>query len=82
VLNSYWVGEDGSQKWHEVILVDPNHPAIENDGDPAGSPRTTTGGRAFRGLTSAGTKGRGQRTRGTGTEKTRPSVTGNDRQGK
>jgi len=33
VLNSYWVGEDGSQKWHEVILVDPNHPAIENDGD-------------------------------------------------
>jgi len=33
VLNSYWVGEDGSQKWHEVILVDPAHPAIENDDD-------------------------------------------------
>ncbi|PSP27160.1 50S ribosomal protein L15e, partial [Halobacteriales archaeon QH_2_65_14] len=33
VLNSYWVGEDGSQKWYEVIMVDPNHPAIENDDD-------------------------------------------------
>jgi len=82
VLNSYWVGEDGSQKWHEVILVDPNHPAIENDGDRLDRLGRPQGGRAFRGLTSAGTKGRGQRTRGTGTEKTRPSVTGNDRQGK
>ena len=36
VLNSYWVGEDGSQKWHEIIMLDPNHPAIRNDedGDP------------------------------------------------
>ena len=82
VLNSYWVGEDGSQKWHEVILVDPNHPAIENDGDLGWIASDDHKGRAFRGLTSAGTKGRGQRTRGTGTEKTRPSVTGNDRQGK
>ncbi|MFW6317919.1 MAG: 50S ribosomal protein L15e, partial [Halorubrum sp.] len=82
VLNSYWVGEDGSQKWHEVILVDPAHPAIENDDDLGWITSDDHRGRAFRGLTSAGTKGRGQRTRGTGTEKTRPSVTGNDRQGK
>jgi len=62
--------------------VDPNHPAIENDGDLGWIASDDHKGRAFRGLTSAGTKGRGQRTRGTGTEKTRPSVTGNDRQGK
>ena len=82
VLNSYWVGEDGSQKWHEVILVDPEHPAIENDDDLGWITSDDHRGRAFRGLTSAGTKGRGQRTRGKGTEKTRPSITGNDRQGK
>jgi len=31
VLGSYWVGEDGIYTWYEVILVDPNHPAIRND---------------------------------------------------
>jgi len=57
VLNSYWVGEDGSQKWHEVILVDPNHPAIENDGDLGWiASDDHHKGRAFRGLTSAGTR--------------------------
>lgn len=30
-LNSYWVGEDGQHAWFEVIMVDPNHPAIKND---------------------------------------------------
>ncbi len=33
VLNSYWVAEDGKHKWFEVILVDPDHPAIEKDDD-------------------------------------------------
>ena len=33
VLNSYWVWEDGRWKWYEVIMVDPNHPAIMNDPD-------------------------------------------------
>ncbi|ERH04455.1 MAG: LSU ribosomal protein L15E [uncultured archaeon A07HR60] len=74
VLNSYWVGEDGSQKWHEIILVDPNHPAIENDSDLSWICDDSHKGRAFRGLTSAGQKGRGQQARGKGTEKTRPSV--------
>jgi large subunit ribosomal protein L15e len=31
VLNSYWVWQDGRYKWFEVILVDPNHPAIKSD---------------------------------------------------
>lgn len=33
VLNSYWVWQDGKFKWFEVILVDPNHPAIKSDKD-------------------------------------------------
>jgi large subunit ribosomal protein L15e len=82
VLNSYWVGEDGSQKWHEVIMLDPNHPAIENDSDLNWICEPQHEGRAFRGLTSAGTKGRGQRKRGKGTEHTRPSISGDRRRGK
>ncbi|EQD49537.1 Ribosomal protein L15e, partial [mine drainage metagenome] len=31
VLNSYWVGEDGKQKFFEIILVDPSHPEILAD---------------------------------------------------
>lgn len=33
VLNSYYLYEDGKNVWYEVILVDPNHPAIKNDKD-------------------------------------------------
>jgi large subunit ribosomal protein L15e len=28
VLNSYYVWEDGTSKWFETVMVDPNHPAI------------------------------------------------------
>jgi len=31
VLNSYYVWEDGTSKWFEIVLVDPNHPAIKRD---------------------------------------------------
>ena len=31
VLNSYWVGQDGSHKFYEVICVDPLHKRIRND---------------------------------------------------
>ena len=31
VLNSYWVGEDGKEKFFEVVLVDPVHPEIVSD---------------------------------------------------
>jgi len=31
VLGSYYVAEDGSSKWYEVILVDPNNPEIKKD---------------------------------------------------
>ena len=73
VLASYWVGEDGSQKWYEVILVDPNHPAIENDDELNWICDDSQKNRAFRGLTPAGKSNRGLRTRGKGAEKVRPS---------
>ena len=33
VLGSYWVGDDGMYKYFDVILVDPEHPAIKSDPD-------------------------------------------------
>ena len=33
VLNSYWVGEDGKNKFYEVIMLDPSHPVIMSDKD-------------------------------------------------
>ncbi|MFC7228908.1 50S ribosomal protein L15e [Salinirubellus salinus] len=82
VLNSYWVGEDGSRKWHEVVMLDPNHPAIENDDDLNWICDDSHKGRVFRGKTSAGQKGRGMQQRGKGTEHTRPSLRSNNRRGK
>jgi len=74
ILNSYWVGEDGRQKWFEIIMVDPSHPVIKSDPNLNWLCRANQKGRSFRGKTSAGIKGRGQRKRGKGTEKTRPSI--------
>jgi len=82
VLNSYPVGEDGRQKWYEVILLDPNHPAIENDEDLNWICDDTHDNRALRGLTSAGQKNRGLGAKGKGTEHTRPSVHGGKGRGK
>ncbi|QKY20782.1 50S ribosomal protein L15e [Halolamina sp. CBA1230] len=82
VLNSYWVGEDGSQKWFEAILVDPEHAAIQNDDELNWICNDSQTGRAFRGLTNAGKSNRGLRTRGKGAEKVRPSVASGDRGGK
>ena len=82
VLNSYPVGEDGSRKWHEVILVDPHHPAIQSDDDLGWLTGDQHEGRAFRGLTSAGQDGRGLREKGKGTEHTRPSINGDRNRGK
>lgn len=82
VLNSYWVGEDGKQKWFEVILVDSHHPAIKSDRALRWIGTPGQRGRAERGKTSAGRKGRGMRSRGTGTEKTRPSIRSHGNLGK
>ncbi|MGC8896048.1 MAG: 50S ribosomal protein L15e [Candidatus Bathyarchaeia archaeon] len=73
VLNSYWVGEDGRSKWFEIIMVDPNHPAITADKDINWISQKQHKRRVFRGLTSAGKKVRGLRRKGWGAEKLRPS---------
>lgn len=57
VVNSYWVGEDGTRKWFEIVLVDPENPHIKADKQL--SKISQRRGRAFRGLTSAGRKSRG-----------------------
>ncbi|EHP83616.1 50S ribosomal protein L15e [Methanotorris formicicus] len=82
VLNSYWVGEDGKYKWYEVILVDPHHPVIKADKNLNWICTGKHKGRAFRGLTSAGKKGRGLRNKGKGAEKVRPSIKAHGRKGK
>jgi large subunit ribosomal protein L15e len=73
VLNSYWVGEDGKQKFFEVILVDPAHPEIRSDPKIQWIASSVHRGRAYRGLTAAGIAGRGLRWSGKGAERMRPS---------
>jgi large subunit ribosomal protein L15e len=81
-LNSYWVGEDGKHRWYEVIMVDPSHPAILADPRLSWLANPVHRGRAERGKTSAGHKGRGMRKKGLGTEKTRPSIRSHANKGK
>ena len=82
VLNSYSVGQDGRQKWHEVILVDPEHPAIQSDDDLNWICEDHQRDRVFRGLTGAGRRNRGLGKKGKGAEKTRPSLRSNRGRGK
>ena len=71
VLNSYYVADDGRHYWYEVILADRASPSILSD--PRLSWISNKRGRAARGLTSAGIRGRGLRWKGKGAEKMRPS---------
>jgi large subunit ribosomal protein L15e len=80
ILNSYWVGSDGKQEWFEMIMVDPHHPVIKSD--PKINWIADHKGRANRGLTSAGKRGRGLMNKGKGAEKIRPSIKAHDRKGK
>ena len=75
VLNSYLVLEDGLHKWFEVIMVDRTSPTILNDSKLNWI--SLQKGRVFRGLTSAGKKSRGLRSKGLGAEKVRPSQKSN-----
>src|SRR5690606_28522437 len=82
VLSAYWVAEERRQKFYEVILVDPHSPSIKRDKDLCWVADNVHRGRAVRGKTSAGRKGRGQRHKGFGTEKTRPGIRAHDGRGK
>ncbi len=73
VLNSYWIAQDGTYKYYEVILVDSAHNAIRNDPRINWIARPQHKHRELRGLTSAGKSHRGLRVKGHLNAKTRPS---------
>merc|ERR1712019_11348 len=73
VLNSYWVGQDGTYKYFEVICVDPAHNAIRNDPRINWLCRPVHKHREIRGLTAAGKRSRGLQQRGNRDNKKRPS---------
>ena len=74
VLNSYWVNQDGSHKYYEVIMVDPNHKTIRRDPRINWLCSPTMKHREMRGLTSAGKSARGLMHKGHKATHFRPSV--------
>ena len=77
VLNSYWVGQDSTYKFFEVILVDPSHKAIRRDPKINWITRPVMKRRELRGLTAAGKKYRGLKAKGLSDNKNRPSRASN-----
>ncbi|KAF8379203.1 hypothetical protein HHK36_028632 [Tetracentron sinense] len=73
VLNSYWINEDSTYKYFEIILVDAAHNAIRNDPRINWICKPVHKHRELRGLTSAGKKYRGLRGKGHLNHKARPS---------
>lgn len=59
VLNSYWVNQDSTYKYFEVILVDPQHKAIRRDPRINWIVKNVHKHRECRGLTATGKKSRG-----------------------
>jgi large subunit ribosomal protein L15e len=59
VLNSYWVAQDSTYKFYEVICVDPNHKAIRRDPRINWICNAVHKHREIRGTTAAGRKSRG-----------------------
>ena len=81
VLNSYLIGKDGIHYFYEVICVDPQKPEIKNDKTINWICESVNKKRAMRGLTSAGKKSRGLRSKNP-MNKSRPSVRAGKRRGK
>merc|ERR1719453_935604 len=75
VLNSYWVAQDASNKWYEVIMVDPYHKCIRDDPRINWICKPVMKHRELRGLTGAGRKARGLLVKGKRATKLRPSMT-------
>ncbi|KAL2868845.1 ribosomal L15-domain-containing protein [Aspergillus lucknowensis] len=59
VLNSYWINQDSTYKYFEVILVDPQHKAIRRDARINWIANPVHKHREARGLTATGKKSRG-----------------------
>ncbi len=81
VLNSYLVAKDGKHYFYEVVLVDSSKPEIKNDKRMKWVSEKKNKNRVFRGLTSAGKKSRGLRSKNP-MNKNRPSVRSGGRRGK
>ncbi len=81
VLNSYYLAKDGQHYFFEVILIDPDKPEIKNDAVINWICNPKNQGRVYRGLTSAGKKSRGLRSKSP-MNKNRPSVRAGKRRGK
>jgi len=77
VLNSYWVAQDATYKFYEIIMVDTHHNAIRNDPRLNWIAKPVHKRRELRGLTSAGKKARGLRVKGGKDAKRRPSQLAN-----
>ncbi|CAF0912927.1 unnamed protein product [Rotaria sp. Silwood1] len=59
VLNSYWIAQDATYKFYEVILIDPFHKGVRHDPRINWICKANKKHRELRGLTSAGRKSRG-----------------------
>ncbi|MEN9625775.1 MAG: hypothetical protein RL557_103 [archaeon] len=81
VLNSYYLAKDGQHYFFEVILIDPERPEIQNDPVMNWISDRKNQGRVYRGLTSAGKKSRGLRSKSP-MNPNRPSVRAGKRRGK
>ncbi|MFI5412308.1 MAG: 50S ribosomal protein L15e [Candidatus Micrarchaeales archaeon] len=77
VLSSYFVGEAGSNKFYEIILLEKSNPVILSD--PNYARVVVQNKRAERGLTRAGRSHRGLSFKGYGTTSHRPSKRANNR---
>jgi len=73
VLNSYWVNQDATYKYYEIILVDPQHKAIRIDPRINWIVNPTFKHRETRGLTSTGRRGRGISGKGSKYARVKPS---------
>jgi large subunit ribosomal protein L15e len=84
VMNSYFIGQDGKNKYFEVILIDPKHPSVLADKNLNWISSNKHHGRVFKGKTSAGQRSRGLHNPAgaRGTEKIRPSLRAHNRKGK
>ncbi|KAL0220729.1 hypothetical protein RCL1_000583 [Eukaryota sp. TZLM3-RCL] len=73
VMNSYWICQDGTFRYFEVIMVDPFHAAVRRDPRLNWICSATMKHRELRGLTSAGKEHRGLHGKGHHHNKARPS---------
>eukprot|EP01113_Clastostelium_recurvatum_P003967 TRINITY_DN1175_c0_g1_i1.p1 TRINITY_DN1175_c0_g1~~TRINITY_DN1175_c0_g1_i1.p1 ORF type:complete len:218 (+),score=57.29 TRINITY_DN1175_c0_g1_i1:42-656(+) len=73
VLNSYWINQDSTYKYFEIILVDPSHKSIRRDPAINWLAKANMKHRELRGLTAAGRKARGLGGKSFGHNRFRPS---------